>query len=454
MTAFWLELKSVCKSYRFLAFILVLLFFLVLNIQQYRTESAIVNTKQTEDINSFLSISQSGLQSSESRYESFMAGDPLPKGDTEERRINMLIYCKHRLKIAEALYKAYYDQDWPAYNRYMAERALMKWNVDVKDYNVLSPELYFGERWNQYQALIEYVPEIFYSNIEQNTPYTEWIIFSTDYHLRLITVDLPPQNPNDTSPWGFTFNFLRRGLPDFLGLIVLLMTVSLLHRDRKTGTVKSTLLTPKNRSYYLFKKTTLGFLASILVIIIPLLITFLVLGINSGFRGMESPVIMDKGLWKLAVVPEHGAIAKTGLDPSGYGEVGMSQFVASYGYFSNLDRLEFVPLWQFLSLAAILVIMFILFCTVIGIFISTLVRNEILAQIVAVGVFALGSSLGTLLPGIKTTYLDLFAKVNAVPILEGNHATTYLGSLSILFVMIIILFRLSVLVFKRQDICD
>src|SRR5690606_20333225 len=90
------------------------------------------------------------------------------------------------------------------------------------------------------------------------------------YYSYLADKDLRPIGPWDTTPWGFLFNSLRKLVPKVLGFIVLIISVNRLHKDRKDGSIKTSLQKPKKRTHYLMRKTALGFVSSCLIILIPL----------------------------------------------------------------------------------------------------------------------------------------------------------------------------------------
>lgn len=113
-------------------------------------------------------------------------------------------------------------------------------------------------------------------------------------------------------------------------------------------------------------------------------------------------------------------------------QVGLSQYITCLTGDFALDRQVFILLWQFLGFTFISLAFFVFFCSVLGILISILIKNEIVAQVVAVGILGLGASVGRIWPNLRTTVWDLFPKANIIPLLEGNHCSTYWQSLAAL----------------------
>lgn len=459
MKAFWLELKSICRSFKVLALIIVLLSFQAMMITQFETESKIAEASETRTNSLYHSANVSWVDYWEMRYEYYKKyGKPFtPIYSMETLAFNYSWY-KYEIVLSDQIKASYESKDWASYNQGMAEKRLLEWNMHgiIKRGNFVTPDQYFGKDWNLFRTMV-YAPKFdqlpyWLSERMKTVMQPEQTILAAAYHLHLAKEDLPPKGPYDTSPWGFLFNFLRRGLPHILGVIVLLMTVNLLHRDKKSGVIKATLQVPRNRSRYLLKKVTLGFLSSCFVVMVPQVIMFVGLGIKHGFRGMNYPVIIDNGFLRWSILPVH---AQNTLRGTPVYEFGLSQYQLPWDLnqkLSGLSRLDIVQLWQFLLLALLAMALFMLFCSVLGVLISTLVKNEIFAQAAGIGVFALGTGIGRFFPGLYKTSWDFFAKANVVPLLEGSHYASFLNSLAYLCAATVLLFVVNALIFRKQDI--
>jgi len=464
MKSFWLEVKSTCKSFKFLAFILVLLCLQIVLITQFQKSA---ESSAYYDLQGHLTYSRTSAGMERFWQENYdyiqEHGEPKPHYPYNQETIESnLAWYKYERDLGNKILQAFESEDWPTYTRHMAEKRLLEWNirgalVDPRNpYMPFStPEDYFGQDWSTYSQLanmreVDQLP-IYVGERLRSTGSPEHIIFSTTAYLQLLQEDLPPQTQHSTSPWGFLFNFLRQGLPRVLGIIVLLMTVNLVHQDKKYGAIKVNLLNPKGRGHYLLRKTSVGFVASLFTVALPQLAIFLYHGLGQGFRGLNLPVLMENNLWQWVYGSEHIRLIRW---TPWFTSVGLSEYAPSYSGWHAIERLETVPLWQFLLLASALLLLFILFCTALGIFISTLVKSEVFAQVTAVGVFVLGTSFASIFPEHRTGPWDLFAKADVIPILEGNSFTTYLTSLVVLALATVILLLLSMLVFRRQDIAN
>lgn len=123
-------------------------------------------------------------------------------------------------------------KDWPAYNQLGAELALLDWRY-LKT-SLPTPEEYYGEDWARVAARTP-VPEFDVCSralgFDDSNICHERLLYWAQA-VELGGTDLPPARMNSTHPWYFLSNFLRKGLPGILGIVVLLLTVGLLAGDR------------------------------------------------------------------------------------------------------------------------------------------------------------------------------------------------------------------------------
>jgi len=273
------------------------------------------------------------------------------------------------------------------------------------------------------------------------------------FYTYLAEKNLPPIGPRDTTPWGFLRNSWRQLLPKVLGIIALLFSVNRIHQDRRYGTIKTRLQQPKKRIFYLTRKTALSFTASCLIVFIPFVLMFTFLGVGQGYAGANLPVLYsNERLFQLFRSDEdyfeRQAEAKVYcIGPDQVAEPWGGRFEVFY-----ISGVEYIALWKLLLLSALLIALFILFCTVLALLISVVVKKEVLAQIIAIVVFLFGSSFGYIFPKHSTSAIDLFSKADAVRIVEGSSwSATFLNSIVTLLIATILLFAICAFVFRRQD---
>lgn len=468
MTAFLLELKSICKNFRFAALMIILLCLLAMVFSSAVSEQPVAHQRFLRENNLYVFSNNEWVEFWEGHHR-YLVKHGVPRSIYSPETIAYdLEWYSYEYQLAQEIADAYKAKDWATYQQGMAKKTFLSWKLyytwlsqmgtegmkyrNLDKYNI-SPEDYYGEDWEKFSKMLA-IPETldklpWYYNRRMSFS-QDRTVFNTTFYLYMAEKNRPPTGSWDTSPWAFTFNFLRRGLPKILGIIVLLISVNLVHRDRVSGSIKTTLQMPKTRRKYLLKKIGLSFTASSLIILLPLLLAFILLGISQGFAGIDTPVLLTKNYLNLILPSDE--IYELRDFPT-ISAIGLSRYTVSWLSGRNLlESMEFIPLWQFLILAVILLALYILFCTVVAQFISVVIKNEILAQIVALGIFILGNSFGRIFPKLKTSPLDLFAMADVIPILEGSHCSTYLASILALALATVLLFVLSDRIFQRQDI--
>ena len=444
MRAFLLELKSICLSYRFLFFFLIIVFLPFAFIQQSQSD---LQTQQ-----SYRHIYHKNtiilLETRISYYQEAWEAGKLEL--TEDEYENFSGYLRYLLSVAEERYQHYNHHNWDTYNLQTIKSNLLLWENEANQYaSAPTPPQYFGEDWQQIRSLANYPHFTPHTMSDENEQSAESTILNTDYHWHLHQLGLQPLGPHyPQSPWAFVFNFGRNVLPSVLGAIALIFTVNLLHQERRTGAQK-TALQIQGRLRYLSRKVAQGFLAVTLVVLLPLVMSVSFLGIRYGFSGLNHPVLVYNSFLSFSVNPEQVNMYEL---TDNIRTLGLSQYAEGHTSFYNLEQLDFIPLWQFLSLALLLTLLFILFCSVLGILISLVIKNGVFAQVVAAAVAVLGAALGSIIPNLDTTPWDIFSAANPIPLLEGAYYSTYLSSFLILGAAAMSLFLLSIIVFQRQDV--
>lgn len=460
MTSFWLELKSICRSFRFLALILVLLAYQFVFLAQFQAVDKVTENKETQVQLVYKRKTENWVRYWQTREREYLKTGQARHGHSPTRIALELNWYRAERSLATALLESAPAKAGDVYHSPRIEKLMLNWTLleipaDKSNINVtfLSPEVYFGPHWETYEPLAprpdtSYLPVWLYKDRDLNT--VEYTALATDYHLQLLTKDLPLVRAS-TSPWAFLFNFLRKGLPTILPILVLLMTANMLHREKKFGAIKTNLLRPKSRCRYLLRKASLGIVANLLLVTIPQLVMFTFMAAKHGLAGFNLPVLIKQYAFDWAFTCEYSLWIKWIRN---FRVVGLSQYAPSSSGQAAAELGSFIPLWQFLAIAGVVLILFIAFCSLLGILISTLIKNEIAAQIVALGAFGIGAYFGNLLPSLKLSCWDLFARAEAISLLEGNQYTTYWQALVVLGAAILLLFSINVAVFKKQDIAS
>ena len=217
MKSFWLELKSICKSFKFLALILVLIAYQFVLLVQFENASIITENQELQNNLAYKRKSESWLRYWQNQEKELINLGRASHGHSPETIEYHLDWYQYEHKLAVKISESSVSKDWPAYNRYQAEKGLFDWGIHeaLIDWSnrytsFRTPEQYFGKKWGLYLTMIE---EREFTSLplwvfENRVLYpAEHAAFSTAYHLQLLEKDLPPAGPYDKSPWAFPISW-------------------------------------------------------------------------------------------------------------------------------------------------------------------------------------------------------------------------------------------------------
>lgn len=457
MKSLWLEFKSLSRSIKFLALLLVILGYQILFFIQLDGDIVAVENQEVFSAQSYQRKCENWLRYWQSQFDennSAGMGSRYPQPMIEAN----LQWYEKEAALAASIATSFQRQDWSQYTRDKCQKNLLEWEIrdalgdKSNPYaSIVMPDQYFGGRWEQLKETINLLEmgSLPYAVLEgRHLPRVETIAFTADYFYQLHERGLAPAEYCGQLPWTFCFNFLRNGLPNALAIIAVFIAVGLLPREKRLGVVKVSLQSPASRAVYLFRKTILGCFSTLALVTVPQLLAFLSLGAVKGFKGINFPVLLNNNVFEWQVSKDYAYLVRWSYSSS----VGLSHYTGGAYGGGALDNMGYVPLWQFLGLALLGLTLFILFCTVLGLLISIIFKNETVAQVVATGVLAFGILFGSILPRYQATVWDLFSKAHIVSLLEGSHFSTYLSSMVVLGIASVIIFIVAAFLLRKQDI--
>ncbi len=111
MKAFWLELKSVCKNFRFLALICILLCMQAMLIVQFQNESAVQHNKIIRANNRYEMANNEWVEFWEGR-DRYLQKHGVPRSIYSAEHIEHdLSWYRHEQKLAQEISRAYTAKD-------------------------------------------------------------------------------------------------------------------------------------------------------------------------------------------------------------------------------------------------------------------------------------------------------------------------------------------------------
>ena len=201
-------------------------------IAQFHQEEARAHAQTIRSNDRYLSENTSWVKYWGRRHAYYLEhGELMTPNYTWQTIQDDLAWYQYERDIAQGIAQAYLSRDWAAYNRNLAKRRLLEWNLfELTMGDMVTTQEFFGEDWEKYADLVDVsrfqVRPYHFARRLMAAPLSQQTVLSAAYHLKLLEEGLPPESSHSTSPWGFTFNFLRRGLPNVLAPVVLLMTVT------------------------------------------------------------------------------------------------------------------------------------------------------------------------------------------------------------------------------------
>lgn len=268
------------------------------------------------------------------------------------------------------------------------------------------------------------------------------------------------------------FNFLYRVMEDVMPLaclaVALLMVVDSLAGEKESGSIKAKLLLPLSKGKIVLAKIVGGTIYSAVMLSLPVIVLFLVLGAVNGFGSGDFLVLEDaSGIKTIEAVngtlEEYDTHEMTSLLESkdlhmaGKYCIGISRFLTEDGCKTEDgvlplpdERLEFTHVGRFLLKVYLYQILVILLSVSVGNFISLFTSKKGIAM--AIGILAalafcaaptMPASLRLINPG---TYQ------NGIRVLGGTAGVTALGAVIFIGVSLSLLYFGMLFVQKNQDV--
>jgi ABC-type transport system involved in multi-copper enzyme maturation permease subunit len=282
--------------------------------------------------------------------------------------------------------------------------------------------------------------------------YSDTFLADSQYNHILYKDNLYPIGRYHMDGMTFLYHYFNEIIPMLIGFIILILVFDSINEEWSNGSLKLILTQPFSRNKYLISKIIIGTLQALFIILIPAIIISMGYGIVSGFENYNYPVIhMDKGFQNFKPLPNY-LERDMGID-------GINQSLGISVYSNVVEpqvgfskKLNFIPLYKFLSMALLLLIFATIFYVALNVFISSITKNKIIG-FSASGLITL---IGTVISQrwtIGDRYnLSPFTMNNPVMILNGTYNATALMALTVLIVSIIVIYLTNLIYFQRKDL--
>jgi ABC-type transport system involved in multi-copper enzyme maturation permease subunit len=115
-------------------------------------------------------------------------------------------------------------------------------------------------------------------------------------------------------------------------------------------------------------------------------------------------------------------------------------------------KLNFIPLYKFLSMALLLLIFVTIFYVALNILISSITKNKIIGFTASGLITLIGTTVSRRWTIGDRYNLSPFTMNNPVMILNGTYNATALMALTVLIVSIIVIYLTNLIYFQRKDL--
>lgn len=278
-------------------------------------------------------------------------------------------------------------------------------------------------------------------------------VFKVKYGYYLYTHDLNYIPTRDFTNLGGIYDLLINILPTIIVILCILLNYNSINKEVTDGSVKLILTQSTPRWKYYISKYFNGVIITLLVALIPMLITNLFLGTQIGFESMDYPVIYDKqGIKRFK--PAFNFIGSTTDDDIlDYTSFFKMPHRESFGYIKFYQRnIDIIPFYKFILLSLFFTLLFIMFLVAFVQLFSALINNKILSLIATTSIFVI--SYYIFKPFLYEEHYNLcpFTMNNGARIVAGTHNVTMLTAFIVLTLSTVIFLLLGIRYFSKKEI--
>lgn len=270
------------------------------------------------------------------------------------------------------------------------------------------------------------------------------------YELYQKNLDFVDKNHIDSST--FPYHYLNKILPWLMGFIVTMLLFDCISAERMNDSIKLLLTQPLSRSRYIISKVIAGCIHSVFVILSPMAVITLIYGMIDSLRNTGYPVLyLKNGFGSLKPIENY---LEFDMINRGFNfSIGFSLYSAiPKGSGAISPKIGLMPLYRFMLLGLILVVLYILFMVIFNVFLSSLMKNKVIGFIASFLLTAAGIGISRYLLASSGRNISPFTMNNAVRILSGTYNVTPLGAVLVLCAGSLVLLIMTLLFFRKRNL--
>lgn len=440
MKSFLLNIKEVGKNRFFIAFITILILLVIFSMKYY-------DYMETETINNF-KIS----------YEQLAFGIDL--GKLENKEDDFISAEDYKMYSFSQASKSYNDDKYEEYNLNMARFYLVvweqstvlsdEWNSMIGNDRKISPQEHFGQDWEDVKEYLNY-PEFLQSlNKSSIRPDSNNDIMNVLHYLDLVRKDLEVQYRYSTKPWSIVYNFLQNGFSKIIIIVSLVFGASIFSKQFENRTMKTKLSIGTSRNRCLLDCYYMAIVSTIIIVLFPLILLFIIQSIKHGLSGFDYPVLLDKYIlknWKPDEILPLSALNILNLDT-----IGLSTFVSTGTAKELIHRIIYISLWKNIFITLIISTLSVAFWSSIGLVVAVFSKSSLKAILLSMVIYVLSYLPSIINEKLIGTVYDLPRFANISYILQGLQRITLLQITSVYIIGTIGLLFIALIKYRKMDI--
>lgn len=324
------------------------------------------------------------------------------------------------------------------------------WHLTPESERFLDPVNYFGSEWESVRQRLGFpvINKFSYPNIDSHDGSYETMAYESLYFLELYEKEILGATKHSVTPYVFIYLLFESKFLMILGAFSVLIGASIISQQRVTGVIKNKIFS--RRYLFIIRSNLTGYLTALTISLIIISSIFVFLGFQHGFYDAYQPVLVKKEFvteWKPDL-----EVVSLGSQRENQHTIGIANHIIGRSYENTFEKNAFMPLWQVVLIQLSLLSLYLFFWSSVGVLISVIVKNGILAMGLSGLIFFGGVLIKLAYPEMAGTMWDLVGFFEINQVMGGYKSVTLLQIVFVNGIGILHMHILAVARFRNQDV--
>ncbi len=282
------------------------------------------------------------------------------------------------------------------------------------------------------------------------------LLLGAKYHHNIYVNNIEPIYNDEVNNVSAIYGYFFKVVPIIIYLVIILFVYNNINKEKRTGTLKLILTQSINRSKFYISKWLSSITHIVVIFLIPPVLTSTIASLYGGFVTFRYPTFYLSNIFtRLKPIPNYFDSVERGymtpeLYPRVFGHIAPGHY--STRVVNPHPDIDIIPFYQYLLIAILLLILFIMFAVAFVQLISAIIDNELIS-LITTSVLVGGLTYISLPFTQERAYnLSPFTFFKISRIIEGTHNVTVLTSTIIMIVSTIVLLFLGCKYFNKKSI--